>query len=120
MSMTLAGLARLGNDPTVRRMADNKAVMDLSLAFSFGRKVDGKQPVTWISATMWGDRCDKLKPYLVKGQLLFVTLTEIHIEEYKRRDGTPGTSLRARLGELEFAGGRPEERQPAVQRVLMI
>jgi single-strand DNA-binding protein len=70
MSMTLAGLARLGNDPTVRRMADNKAVMDLSLAFSFGRKVDGKQPVTWISATMWGDRCDKLKPYLVKGQLL--------------------------------------------------
>jgi single-strand DNA-binding protein len=102
MSMTLAGLARLGNEPTVRRMADNKAVMDLSLAFSFGRKVDGKQPVTWISATMWGDRCDKLKPYLVKGQLLFVTLTEIHIEEYKRRDGTPGTSLRARLGELEF------------------
>jgi single-strand DNA-binding protein len=118
MSMTLAGLARLGNEPTVRRMADNKAVMDLSLAFSFGRKVDGKQPVTWISATMWGDRCDKLKPYLVKGQLLFVTLTEIHIEEYKRRDGTPGTSLRARLGELEFAGGRPEERQPP--RVLMI
>jgi hypothetical protein len=42
---------------------------------------------------------------------LFVTLTEIHIEEYKRRDGTPGTSLRARLGELEFAGNRPEERQ---------
>ena len=83
MSMTMAGLARLGNDPTVRRMADNKAVMDLSLAFSFGRKVDGKQPVTWISATMWGDRCDKLKPYLTKGQLLFVTLTEIHIEEYK-------------------------------------
>jgi hypothetical protein len=39
-------------------------------------------------------------------------LTEIHIEEYKRKDGTPGTSLRARLGELEFAGGRPEERQP--------
>jgi single-strand DNA-binding protein len=116
MSMTLAGLARLGNEPTVRRMADNKAVMDLSLAFSFGRKVDGKQPVTWISATMWGDRCDKLKPYLVKGQLLFVTLTEIHIEEYKRRDGTPGTSLRARLGELEFAGGRPEERQRSASR----
>jgi single-stranded DNA-binding protein len=74
MSMTLAGLARLGNEPTVRRMADNKAVMDLSLAFSFGRKVDGKQPVTWISATMWGDRCDKLKPYLDQGAAPFCHL----------------------------------------------
>jgi single-stranded DNA-binding protein len=74
MSMTLAGLARLGNDPTVRRMADNKAVMDLSLAFSFGRKVDGKQPVTWISATMWGDRCDKLKPYLTQRAVAFCHL----------------------------------------------
>ena len=115
MSMTMAGLARLGNDPAVRRMADNKAVMDLSLAFSYGRKVDGKQPVTWVSATMWGDRCDKLQPYLGKGQLIFVTLTEIHVEEYKRKDGTQGVSLRARLGELEFAGGRPEGRQEGRQ-----
>jgi hypothetical protein len=26
------------------------------------------------------------------------------LEEYKRKDGTTGTSLRARLNELEFAG----------------
>jgi single-stranded DNA-binding protein len=67
MSMTLAGLARLGNEPTVRRMADNKAVMDLSLAFSFGRKVDGKQPVTWISATMWGTAATSSSPISLRG-----------------------------------------------------
>jgi hypothetical protein len=33
-----------------------------------------------------------------------VTLSEPHLEEYKRKDGTTGTSLRARLNELEFAG----------------
>jgi single-strand DNA-binding protein len=113
--MLMIGMARLGNDPEVRFTADGKSVMDMSLAFSYGRKVDGKQPTQWISATMWGDRCEKLKPYLVKGQLLFVSMTEPHIEEYKRKDGTTGVALRARLGELEFAGPRPEH-QPEPQK----
>lgn len=107
--MLMTGLARLGNDPEVRYTPDGKPVMDMSLAFNYGRKVDGKQPSQWISATMWGDRCEKLRPYLGKGQLVFVSLTEPHIEEYKRKDGTTGVSLRARVGELEFAGSRPQE-----------
>lgn len=113
--MLMIGMARLGNEPEVRFTADGKTVMDMSLAFSYGRKVDGKQPTQWISATMWGDRCEKLKPYLVKGQLLFVSMTEPHIEEYKRKDGTTGVALRARLGELEFAGPRPEQ-EPEPQK----
>ena len=107
--MLMTGLARLGNDPEVRYTPDGKPVMDMSLAFNYGRKVDGKQPSQWISATMWGDRCEKLRPYLGKGQLVFVSMTEPHIEEYKRKDGTTGVSLRARVGELEFAGSRPQE-----------
>lgn len=108
--MLMTGLARLGNDPEVRYTPDGKPVMDMSLAFNYGRKVDGKQPSQWISATMWGDRCEKLRPYLTKGQLVFVSMTEPHIEEYKRKDGTTGVSLRARVGELEFAGSRPEQK----------
>ena len=113
--MLMTGLARLGNEPEVRYTPDGKPVMDMSLAFNYGRKVDGKQPSQWISATMWGDRCEKLRPYLAKGQLMFVSLTEPHIEEYKRKDGTTGVSLRARVGELEFAGPRPQE-QAAPER----
>lgn len=112
--MILIGLARLGNDPVPRYTADGKPVMDLSLAFSYGKRgQDGKRPVQWVSATMWGDRVEKLQQHLVKGQLLYVTLGEPHLEEYKRKDGTSGTSLRARLNELEFAGAprndAPEE-----------
>ena len=113
--MLMTGLARLGNDPEVRYTPDGKPVMDMSLAFNYGRKVDGKQPSQWISATMWGDRCEKLRPYLAKGQLMFVSLTEPHIEEYKRKDGTTGVSLRARVGELECAGSKPQE-QAAPER----
>jgi single-strand DNA-binding protein len=108
--MLMIGMARLGNDPEVRYTPDGKPVMDMSLAFNYGRKVNGQQPSQWISATMWGDRCEKLKPYLSKGQLVFVSMTEPHIEEYKRKDGTTGVSLRARVGELEFAGSRPEQK----------
>jgi single-strand DNA-binding protein len=106
--MLMIGMARIGNDPEVRFTADGKALMDLSLAFNYGRKVDGKQPTQWVTGTMWGDRCEKLKPYLTKGQLVFVQMTEPHIEEYKRKDGSGGVALRARIGELEFAGSKPE------------
>jgi len=114
--MLMIGMARLGNDPEVRYTPDGKPVMDMSLAFNYGRKVDGKQPSQWISATMWGDRCEKLRPYLTKGQLVFVSMTEPHIEEYKRKDGTTGVSLRARVGELEFAGPRPGSQESEAPR----
>jgi single-strand DNA-binding protein len=108
--MLMIGMARLGNDPEVRYTPDGKPVMDMSLAFNYGRKFNGQQPSQWISGTMWGDRCEKLKPYLSKGQLVFVSMTEPHIEEYKRKDGTTGVSLRARVGELEFTGSRLEQK----------
>jgi single-strand DNA-binding protein len=113
--MLMLGLARLGNEPEVRYTPDGKAIMDLSLAFSYGRKVDGKQPTQWVNGTMWGERCEKLKPYLAKGQLLFVSMTEPHVETYKRKDGTEGVNLRARVGELEFAGPKPDSQPETPQ-----
>lgn len=114
--MLMIGMARLGNDPEIRYTPDGKAVMDLSLAFNYGKKIDGKQPTQWVSGTMWGDRCEKLQPYLVKGQQLFVSMTEPHIESYKRKDGTEGVSLRARVGELEFAGAKPGAHEETASR----
>jgi single-strand DNA-binding protein len=114
--MLMLGLARLGNEPEVRYTPDGKAIMDLSLAFSYGRKVDGKQPTQWVNGTMWGERCEKLKPYLFKGQLLFVSMTEPHVEVYKRKDGTEGVNLRARVGELEFAGPKPDSQPETPQK----
>jgi len=111
--MQLIGLARLGNSPEIRYTPSGDPVMDLSLAFNYGKKgADGKVPTQWVSATMWGVRVEKLHPYLVKGQQLFVTLGDPHMEEFTRKDGTGGTTLRARLNEIEFAGPKPEQ-EPA-------
>jgi single-strand DNA-binding protein len=109
--MLMVGVARIGNEPVARYTPDGKAVMDISLAFDYGRKgADGRRPTQWINAAMWGERVEKLQPYLSKGSQVFVTLSEPHIETYEKKDGSgQGFSLRARINDLEFVGGRREE-----------
>jgi len=110
-TMLMVGVARVGNEPVARYTPDGKAVMDISLAFDYGRKgTDGRRPTQWINAAMWGDRVEKLQPYLSKGSQVFVTLSEPHIETYEKKDGSgQGFSLRARITELEFVGGRRDD-----------
>lgn len=111
--MILTGLARLGRDAEVRYTPDGMTVANLSLAYNYGKKGDdGKRPAQWVSASLWGERAEKLAEYLTKGTLLNVVLEDIHIEEYARKDGDTGNTLKARLSSLEFAGGK-RENQPA-------
>lgn len=109
--MLMVGVARIGNEPVARYTPDGKAVMDISLAFDYGRKgADGRRPTQWVNATMWGERVEKLQPYLSKGGQVFVTLSEPHIETYEKKDGSgQGFSLRARINDLEFVGGRRDD-----------
>ena len=108
----LAGLARLGRDMEVRYTQAGEAVGTLSLAYNYGKKgSDGKRPTQWIDAALWGDRVDKLGQYLLKGKLLYVVLDDVHIETYEKKDGTTGSALRARVGQIEFAGGKDDEQQ---------
>jgi single-strand DNA-binding protein len=109
--MLMIGLARIGNEPVVRFTKDNKPVLDLSLAYNYGRKGDdGKQPTQWVNGTMFGDRVEKLAPYLSKGSLILVNLEDVHIESYTRKDGSSGVALRGRISSLEFAGGNNDRK----------
>lgn len=104
--MLLVGIARIGNDPALRSTQQGKPVMDISLAFSYGRRGDdGKTPTTWVKGTLWGDRCEKLQPYLSKGQQIYVQLSDIHLNSYEKKDGGgTATELRGRIDTLEFVG----------------
>jgi single-strand DNA-binding protein len=107
--MILTGLARLGHDISIRQTANGTPVGNLSLAFNYGMKRDGQQPTQWLEAAIYGDRAEKLAPYLTKGTLISVTLDDPHVETYEKRDGTSGVKLAARVVSLEFAGGKREE-----------
>ena len=115
--MITVGIARIGNEPMVRYTPDSKPVLDLSLAYNYGRKgQDGKYPTQWVNATLWGDRAEKLAPYLKKGGQIFVQLSDLHIDTYNKKDGTQGSNVKARISELQLINGgekREEERAHA-------
>ena len=104
--MKAFGLARIGNDPVLRRTAQDEAVINLALAFSYGKKGDdGKRPTEWVDTSIWGKRAESLEPYLKKGGLVSVTLDELHIETYQGKNGE-GKKLTGRLIDLELAGSK--------------
>lgn len=104
--MQLIGLARLGQDIETRHTPSGEQVANLSLAFNYGRKVqDGKRPTQWVRASLWGEkRIAALADYLVKGQAVVVTLDDVHIEEFQKRDGSTGSALVGTVSNLELAG----------------
>lgn len=112
--MLTVGIARIGNEPVVRYTQDGKAVLDLSLAYNYGRKgQDGNYPTQWVKASLWGERGEKLQPYLHKGAQIFAQLADLHIETFTKKDGTQGFDLRARIENVQMVGERKEPREPA-------
>jgi len=114
VTMQLNGLARLGRDAEVRSTASGEQVASLSLAYDYGRPgADGKRPTQWIDAALWGDRAGKLAPWLRRGKQVHVRLSDVHVEEYQKRDGTTASKLVARVAELDSASGRDDDQQQA-------
>lgn len=115
MSVKLIGVARLGQDAELRRLANGTAVCNLSLAYNWGKKdQDGKRPSQWVEAALFGERAEALAKFLVKGTSLFVDLRDVRVETYQKRDGSSGSKLTGLVDGLEFAGNRPGgESKPA-------
>jgi single-strand DNA-binding protein len=104
--MILVGVTRIGNDPIIRHTPGGDAVLDLSLAYNHGKKLeDGKKATQWVSATLWGPRAEKMAEYLKKGTTVFVSGSDVHVETYKKKDGTPGFNLKCRIDSIEFVAG---------------
>ena len=112
----LIGLARLGRDCELRTTQDGTPVASLSLAMDYR---NGREKATqWVDGALWGKMAETLTQYLVKGKLVCVTLDDVHIVEYEKRDGGTGTKLVGRVSKLELAGGRDdgERTAPPAQR----
>lgn len=111
--MILTGVARLGRDAEVRQVGKD-SVANLSLAYNYGKKdEEGNRPTTWVDASLWGDRANKLAPYLKKGQQVSVVLEDVAIHVYDKSDGSKGHSLRARVSSVEFVGSAGDRVKPA-------
>jgi single-strand DNA-binding protein len=86
------------------------------MALVFNR---GKDESTFIDATMWGERAEKLAQHLTKGKQICATLDNVHFKAYTKRDGQPGGTLVATLQSLDFTRGQKQqasESQPQVPK----
>lgn len=111
--MILVGLARLGRDAELRYTPSGEPVCNLSLAVPYGRRDEtGKQPTEWYKAALWGQRAEKLAPYLRKGEQHCFTLEDIHVEPYQGSAG-PGYNLVARVADVELMWNPNSQQQPA-------
>lgn len=114
-------LCRIGNDPQLRYTQSGTAALNLSLAYNYGQKgEDGKKPTQWLEAIMWGKQAEALQPYLAKGDQVVVSVDDLHVETYDRKDGGTGVKLTGRVVGFDFANakrdGTAQQQQPAPQQ----
>ena len=110
---TLNGLFMLGRDAELRSTNNGDQVAGLALAYNYGRKgADGKMPTQWIKASLWGERAAKLTEHLTKGRQVYAEVSDLHIETYKKQDGSEGVNLSGRIGQIEFVRSAPQTSSP--------
>lgn len=81
----------LGADPEVRFTPGGQKVTSLRVATN-SRK-SGKEETVWWRVTIWGERFDKMMPYLKKGSAIIVIGEMSKPEIYTDKEGRPQVSL---------------------------
>ena len=101
-------IGRVGKDAIVRYTQSGKAVAGWSLAVDDGWG-QNKQTV-WLDCSLWGDRAEKLAPYITKGAQIGVT-GSIGTREH---DGKTYVTLRVQ--DVTLLGGKGERGQQQDQQ----
>lgn len=106
----LTGLFSLGRDAEMRTTSTGESVVTLSLGYNYGRKGnDGKYPVMWVRASLWGKLGESLHTYLTKGKQVDAVLEDVHIRTYDKQDGNVGFNMEARVLKIELVRGQRQE-----------
>lgn len=106
---TISG--RIGRD------AETKAVGDTNVtefAVAVDKRVKGEKVTDWVDCKLWGDRGDKLAPYLTKGSTVSVS-GEASARGYEKA-GEIKTVLSLRVNQVTLlgkGGERQEDPKPA-------
>lgn len=81
----------LGADPEVRFTPGGQKVTNLRVATN--TRKSGKDETVWWRVTIWGERFDKMMPYLKKGSAIIVIGEMSKPEIYTDKEGRPQVSL---------------------------
>ena len=108
----LTGLFTLGRDAETRTTQGGTTVVQLAVAYNYGRKGDdGKKPSQWVRASMFGKQAEALAPHLTKGKQVSLVIQDLHIATFQKQDGSTGTSLEGVADFDDFARGVKQDGQ---------
>lgn len=99
----------LGSDPEVRHTPSGQKVVSFRMA-TRSRK-GGQDTTIWYRITIWGDRFDRMLPYLKKGSAVIVVGELQQPEIYTNRDGQTQVSLDVTAEAIRFSPFGRSERQ---------
>ena len=96
---------RVGQDAELKSVGDT-TVCSFSVAHT--EKVYGPNPyekTVWVSCNVWGERGEKLKPFITKGTYIVVEGSG-GVNAYTQKNGEAAAVINCRVTSLEF-GGKP-------------
>jgi single-strand DNA-binding protein len=101
-------IGNVGTDPESRVSPSGQKITSFRMAINVKRQ--GKEQTVWWRVTIFGDRFEKMLPYIKKGSALFVMGTMNPSEIYQSRDGTSQISYDVIAAEMSFIStGRSEK-----------
>jgi single-strand DNA-binding protein len=90
---------RVGADAELRTTQSGEKVLSFRVANDIG--FGERKTTQWVDCSMWGKRAESISNYVKKGDKVVVS-GELKLEEFQRRDGTPGSKLSVRVSEMDL------------------
>jgi len=109
--MLIQVVGHLGSDPEIRMSPSGQKITTFRMACNTRRQ--GKEKTVWWRVTIFGDRFDKMVPYLKKGSLVFVSGSLNPPEIYEGRDGNRSVSLEIIAETVSFLPNSTRQERPA-------
>lgn len=102
---------RFTKDAEIRQTQDGKIFARFGIAENVYR--NGRQEAQFFDCQLWGQRAEKLAPYITKGGAATVFGT-LQLREYTAQNGEKRTALDVSVNDITLQGGGQDSRtQPA-------
>lgn len=92
-------LVRLGKDAELSTTANGKQVCKLVFVYDIGYGQNKKS--VWCEGSLWGEKGNKLAPYLTKGTQIVVNATDLEPDAYQSAKGL-STKLKMNITNIEL------------------
>lgn len=102
--VTVAG--NVGKDSELK---EYNGIQVLSFSIASSKKLKGEEKTIWVNCNMWGEKAEKLKPYILKG-ISVICIGEAEVQSYINKEGNAVGTLQVNVKEFKFMGS-PEKKE---------